>query len=249
MNDDATSRSAFSAPGFLVAAGAVAGLVVLTLVMILGGPDDPPEADAGPGTPPTAPPAQPRTETAVVDDDESVCGLEGTDDERLTSAPDVDTWDFQGTVPYPVSETHGPGATTDRGIRYCFAHSPEGALFAAANALAQASDPAAAQDWARTFLSDGPARDRWIADAADTTDEDGVRFSVAGFRLLAYTGSTARVDLGVAGSVSGSAVHGTFVYELVWRDGDWRLDATAPRPLDYATVPDLAGYITWGAAP
>jgi hypothetical protein len=63
----------------------------------------------------------------------SVCGLEG---EKLsgtvTTAPAAE-WKFQDVYAYPTSTTFGPGETARRATRSCFQHSPEGALFAAAN--------------------------------------------------------------------------------------------------------------------
>lgn len=241
MSPEAAARSPFGRPGFVVAAAAVAGLVVLALVLVLtddDGADAPSDADpvatAGPSGDPDA---------------ESVCGLEGEDlDGRLTSAPDVDAWEYQGTIAYPVSEEYGPADTTAAGVRSCFQRSPEGALLAAANALAQASDAELAPAWADYFLGVGEHRAEWIANAGGSASAEpsGVRLTVAGFRLLDYTGSTARVDLGVDAVTDGARSTNSYVYELVWQDGDWKLDAGAVQPLNHAVVPDLAGYVDWG---
>lgn len=69
---------------------------------------------------------------------------------------------------------------------------------------------------------------------------------IQGFRILAYDGSSARVDVGSRGSVQGQTVTVSGVYELVWQDGDWKLSTDVPEPLNVAAIPDLTGYIAWG---
>ena len=75
-----------------------------------------------------------------------------------------------------------------------------------------------------------------------------MRVEVAGFRLLAYDGQTARVDVAVRGATGGQTVNLSMVYLLVWEGGDWKLSVTDPNaPINVANIPDLAGYISWGA--
>ncbi|WP_139241011.1 hypothetical protein [Actinomyces glycerinitolerans] len=179
----------------------------------------------------------------------SVCGLSGevTEQARLAKAPDVDYWDYQGTVAYPVSEQYGPGATADSGYRYCFQRSPEGAVFAAANALAAASDPETSSAWAYYALSQGEFHDQLMAEVDTPSDSTGVRLEITGFRLLAYDGRSARVDLSASGSAQGSSITASITYSLIWEDGDWKIDASVSAPFDFATIPDASGYIAWGA--
>ena len=67
-------------------------------------------------------------------------------------------------------------------------------------------------------------------------------------KLFPYDGDSARIDVAVRGSASGKTLNLSMVYPLVWEDGDWKLNVTdASAPIDVATIPDLAGYITWGA--
>ncbi|WP_146750806.1 hypothetical protein [Actinomyces sp. Z5] len=186
----------------------------------------------------------------------SVCGLTGevTVQARLAKAPDVDYWDYQGTTAYPVSEQYGPGATADTGYRYCFQHSPEGAVFAAANAVAHgdASDSDIVS-WMTYFLAEGHSREELLSQDVDdnsggTGSTQGTRTQVSGFKLLSYDGQNAKVDVAVTGSVNGQVVYLSMVYELVWEDGDWKLVVDDPvAPINVATIPSVAGYIAMAA--
>ena len=178
----------------------------------------------------------------------SVCGLSGevTEQARLVKAPDVDYWDYQGTTAYPVSEQYGPGATADTGYRYCFQHSPEGAVFAAANAVSQGSDPSTAGVWLDYAVADGPYRDELIADTGSGDAYEHVRMSIIGFRLLEYDGDVARVDIVVRGVVEGTSLTMSGVYQLKWESGDWKISSDVAEPINIASIPDTSGYMLWG---
>ena len=81
-----------------------------------------------------------------------------------------------------------------------------------------------------------------MASASSTS----ARLRIAGFRLLSYDGSSARVDLAVRASADGSDITLSMIYNLVWSDGDWKLSAESESPLDVATIPDVAGYVNFG---
>jgi hypothetical protein len=176
-----------------------------------------------------------------------VCGLDGVKlSGSLNAAPEA-TWAYEGTTGYPTSPTYGPGANDPAGFRYCFQHTPEGALFAAANALAAPTDPTVAAAWAEYFYSPGANRDKLIAETRGSSNSTtGTRLSIAGFRLLSYDGKTAQVDIGGNGSSGGANVTFSAVYSLVWVDGDWKLNSAVAAPFNFASIPNLAGYIAWG---
>lgn len=250
-DEDSQQRSPFTRPGFIAGGLVVALIVVLGIVIgIVNMTNDDPETD------PTAPTSSatdtepPATEEPTEDNAEaSVCGLEGsvTETAQLTAAPDVDEWAYQGTAAYPLSTEFGPAETDESGIRYCFQQSPEGALFAAGNALVQGTDPSSTDAWIDRFLADGPYRDQVMQQTGSSSGgaSTGVRLNIAGFRLLSYDGASARVDIAVNGSADGQSIVGSYVYELVWQEGDWKLSAETPNPFEFATVPDLSGYIAW----
>lgn len=240
MSDEATSQSPFSRPGFLIAAAAVIGIVVVAVALILTNN----RADPAPVVEPSKP-AQSSASPAG-DDDASVCGLEGEVLEgRLTSAPAVDAWEYQLTTAYPVSSEYGPGATSEDGVHHCYQRSPEGALFAATTALAQATDPSIKMAFAEYFVTHGPGRDEFVSAAEEPGDTD-VRLAPAGFRLLAYDGSNARLDIAMTSLMNGNETFASLVYALTWSDGDWKLDSNDPQPASFAAIPDLNGYVPWG---
>ncbi|WP_298325101.1 hypothetical protein [Haloactinopolyspora sp.] len=246
MTEDNEEQSPFTRRGFVAATVVVAVIVVLGVVVGINATRD--QASPSPTTEPTDV-AAPTDEPSPVAGGPSVCGLDGEElgTARLTSAPAVDEWQYQGTVAYPVSAEFGPGETDPAGFRYCFQHTPEGALFAAAYAVGVGTDQPVVPEWIKYFTAPGPYRDQLIQEPANNSESsDDVRLRIAGFRLLAYDGHTARVDVALVGSVQGQTVNMSAVYPLVWSNGDWKVSTDTPEPGSVASIPDLAGYIAWG---
>ncbi|AYD89917.1 hypothetical protein D5R93_07565 [Actinomyces lilanjuaniae] len=258
----AQGRSPLTRPGFIAATALVVVIAVvaaaLALANTMSSREDTAAAEGPASTEATGPVEIPPPSTAGPDHDgtQSVCGLEGevTEQARLSQAPDVDYWDYQGTMAYPVSVEYGPAATDSDGFRYCFQHSPEGALYAAANAVSQGSDPTG--EWLSYVVADGPYRDQLVSDtgtdetdAGTGEDSDETRISIVGFRLLEYEGSTARVDIAGRATVEGQTLTVSGVYELVWQGGDWKLSSEVAEPLTLAEIPDTSGYVIWGEQP
>lgn len=238
--------SPFTRPGFITAAVVVAALVVLGVVVAVNSANNTQGGTALPTSSTTASAVPTVVPTAATTSGKSVCGLKGVERSgRLTAAPAVDSWEYQGATSYPSSKTYGPGKS-DSGFMYCFQQSPSGALFAASYALAAAADPDVSSTWVNYFAAPGPNRDQ-LLQAASSSSTDGVRFRIAGFRLLAYTGTTARVDLAAVASTKGQTIKASFIYDLVWVDGDWKLSTETDSAGAFSTLPDLVGYITWGS--
>lgn len=244
--DTEQQQSPFSRPGFIISAVVVALIVVLGAVIgiVVATRDDPGSAAAPSSSP--APTTAPSSEPSEVAGGASVCGLGDVVLTGSVSTAPAAQWEFQGTTAYPTSPEFGPGESNEQGIRYCFEHSPEGAIFAAANAVVQGSDAATSPDWIAYFLSeDAPDRAQLLSDVAAGTSAS-TRMNVAGFRLLDYAGTSARVDMAVRAVGSGNAVNASAVYDLVWEAGDWKLLPQDPsNPLQMAEIPDTAGYIAW----
>lgn len=250
MAKDDDEQSPWQRPGFIAAA------VLVVVVFLLGvgltifnltrsddqaGTEQTPSASGG---------VESSAATDATSGANSVCGLPGYQSTgRLVVAPEA-TWEYQGTVAYPTSKTYGPQKTSGDSVRYCFQHTAAGALFMAANGLVQATtaDTAIVKAWAEYALSDGPYRATLMEGLnSERTAASDLRMAIAGYRLLAFDGSTARVDLGVTATSQGQTVTGSMVYELIWEDGDWKLNANVAEPFNYSTLPDLAGYISWQA--
>lgn len=245
--DDDTQQNPFTRPGFIVGAVVVAALIVTAIVLTILNLNR--DNDAAPPAPDPSSSATssaaPSPEPSGVAGGASVCGLAGEElSGTVTTAPAAE-WQFQDVYAFPTSPTAGPGETAPEGYRYCFQHSPEGALFAAANVTVIGfSDPSIRASFLEYALTDGPYRDTLLSDVGTGGPSD-VRASIAGFRMLAYDGESARVDVAFTGSSGGQSVNGSLVLELVWNDGDWKLDATNPEPVRTAQLPDLSGYVSW----
>jgi hypothetical protein len=169
---------------------------------------------------------------------------------RVTTAPDVSSWDYQDVFAYPVSATAGPGEVDGTGFRYCYQHTPTGAVFAAANAAITGftTDHALMDGWRGYAFADGAYRDELLAtdNGVQANQEAGaVRAEIAGFKLLAYDGDTARVDVAFTGSSGANTVTGSGVYELIWAEGDWKLNADVREPARISQIPSTAGYVAW----
>lgn len=237
----------FRQRGFVASAAVLAVLVVLGVVItVVTLVDDDSPAAREPGSPSFS--AEP-SETST-DPDASRCGLPGLEKSGTLSAPPKNvTWELVGTVALPSTEEAGPGEVEDSGLRYCYAHTPEGALLMAANTFAwDEADPAAV---VANSIASGPGKA-----AAEAALEDGTAggsdtgsdqlLQIRGFRLLAYNGSSAMVDIVVQAS-PGQFV--SLALELVWEGGDWRLRLSPDGSLfNGKAVPDLTGYIPWAGA-
>lgn len=248
MAEDNEEQSPFTRRGFVAATVVVAVIVVLGLVIVVVNMtrDDPdPTPTSSTSAEPTT--AAPTSEPPEAAGGASVCGLPGEVLEgTLTAAPAAE-WEFQGTTAYPTSAEFGPGETNADGVRYCFQHSPEGAVFAAANAVVQGSDATTSPAWIEYFLSTETPNRSALLDQVAAGSSSSNRMTVAGFRLLAYDGTSARVDVAVQATGSGNTVLASAVYDLVWEAGDWKLlPQDLSNPLRLAEIPDTAGYIAWG---
>lgn len=240
------TRGGFIAAAVVVAVVAVLGIVLAVTTARNSGADDAAPAPAPSVSTGDVTVAPPEPSPSAVAEDGSICGLDGEVlDGTLATAPAAE-WQYQGTTAYPTSTTYGPGETSAEGVRSCFQRSPEGAVFAAANAVAQGAEPESVASWLDYFVAQGPSRDA-VVNAGGAVDTSGARAATRGFRLLSYDGDSARVDVAVQGSTEGQVVNLSMVYDLVWEDGDWKLAVADPSaPIDVATLPDLAGYTSWG---
>ncbi|KJL40883.1 MAG: hypothetical protein CMH84_00710 [Nocardioides sp.] len=242
--DGEKQPSPFTRPGFIAAAGVVALIVVCAIILVIvnlsRGSSAPAPTPTGTSSATTAP------STPAASGDASVCGLGGVElSGTVTAAPDA-TWKYEGTMAYPTSPDYGPGKTDPAGFRYCFQHSPTGALFMAANAFAQGSTGADSKAWSEYVFADGPYRTQLLAQAGTQSSTTGTRSSIQGFRVLNYDGKTASIDLAVSVSTPNGTTTVSGVYSLVWSDGDWKVSTDTATPLDVAPIPNVAGYTSWG---
>jgi hypothetical protein len=244
---DTQPRSPFSRPGF-IASAVVIGVIVLAAIVVLvtsivnGNNGD---VDATP-TPSVSAPTSPSESAEPTEDpaDASVCGLEGFEEESSLDAAPTDEWDLVGTVAAPFDpEGSGPGLVDATGFRSCFAHTAEGALYAASNMLAMGSDARLQPLLADRAAVPGPGRDAAMEAPPSSTQ---FRYQISGYKVT-YTATQATVDLLVTGS-GGELVSVPFL--LQWSEGDWKTVLTddGQQALPSAALQNPGGYTTWAGA-
>lgn len=239
----ANSNSPFRHRGFLIASAVLVVIALLAVIALVSGLFGGGGDDVAPTTAPTSATSEPAAEA---DSDPSVCGLEGYETtSSLTAAPD-NKWELVGTIAVPASEGVGPGVIEDDGFRYCYSHTAEGALFAAANAGALGSD---ATYRARMYelAAPGPGREAAMQQST-SAQSSSARIQYAGFAVLAYDGDSATIDLAINRSSDGQLL--SFPIKLEWAEGDWKLVVTneGQQPLAPSPIESLGGYIPWSGA-
>lgn len=253
-------RSPFTRPGFILAAAVVTAIAVAGVVIAIVGGNHPAHPAADKSLPTVASSVARSTDPATLaptrpaGPSPSVCGLTGTVLSGTVTAPPTTTWRYQGVTAYPTSPTYGPGKTASAGYRYCFQHSPTGAVFAGAsaitNAFAQASKSASAVNaWIDYFAGAGPYRKQFLAQqgGSGSTPPAGEQVAITGFRLLSYTASTATVAIAVSLAGGGHSGLDSFTYALSWQNGDWKIDADTPQAFSSGPLTNLTNYIPWAA--
>lgn len=243
--ENTTDSNPFTKPGFIIAAALVLALIAGAIVIFLlpkgqGNAQPAPAANNGS----TA--ASPTTPAEAAG---SICGLPASSETALGSAP-KSKWELVGRMATPTDpETFGPGVTDGSGFRSCFAHSPTGALYAAANmvALGGLSDGAIQKELIEKLVVPGPGRDAALRDVRTPSSTDSSSIQIRGFVLKAYSTTAAHVDLAFS-TPTGEYGHG--VLPLKWVDGDWKVEISDSGELlnDVAQISDLGEFIPWSGA-
>ncbi|MFE1400360.1 hypothetical protein ACFW53_20705 [Nocardiopsis dassonvillei] len=252
MSDDERPENPLTSKSFLASAGIVSLIAVLGIVVIgvnLISDDEEGEEDNPAAIVEAAPNEDDDPEPAPSDSEASMCGLPGSDETTLDTAPQEVTWEFVGTMRAPENPDAGPGLVADDGFRQCYAHSPTGALLASANMTALGTDPQLVPQMLEELVAEGPGQDVALAivDAeGSAAGPSGARMSIVGFNLMGYGAEHARVDLALEGS---NGVFMSYTVDLKWEDGDWKreLAPTGDSIIPPAQIPDASGYIPWSA--
>lgn len=168
------------------------------------------------------------------------CALPAGSQAIPTTGPDAE-WIPDGYVLIPTSTRFGPAAN---GTAWgCFAHSPTGALFAAANFIDGLSGPDYAA-FARAAAVHNPALTAWVAgenpDAHAQTGGDVAQFS--GFQFVKTSADAITVRV----AAQQGAVTGAWTIALVWDDAarNWKADF-ASSDLTVAEVTNPAAFTSW----
>jgi hypothetical protein len=239
-----TERSPFTKPGFIISAALVVAMLAAVVVIFFlpkgGSTAQPTPASSSAGA--SSAPAKSADAAG-----KSVCGLPSSTETALGTAP-KSKWEIVGKMAAPTDpKTFGPGVTDGDGFRSCFANSPTGALYAAANMIALGSS--GTQDelkLADKLLVPGPGRDAAIkaAKTRSSTAGSGETAQVSGFLLKSYSPAEADVDLAIK-LPNGALAHS--VLSLRWVAGDWKVKASDDGQVfnGVAQLSDLSGFIPW----
>lgn len=238
--ESTTNSNPFTKPGFIIAAALVVALIAAAVVIFLlpkGG-----QGNAQPApTQTSSAPTSPSTSTAS---DKSVCGLPGSKDTALGTAP-KSKWELVGIMAVPTDpSTAGPGTVGKDGLRSCFAQSPTGALYATANIWAASFNGYAKQVYLE-LSADSPTRDKAVQAIREGKDVGGgttPKVQIAGFIIHSYTPEAAVVELAIKSSDGG---YGAFSTSLLWEDGDWKMDVPAAGGNAVRQISDLSSFIPW----
>lgn len=171
----------------------------------------------------------------------------------LPTRPPADvTWQLAGQHSVPVSATAGP-RSVDGGVASGYAHTPEGALVAAAQLAARSAFSAGKESWEPTVQSQfvpGDDRDRLLAalrSAPEQAADPGEVSPLVGYIYQAYTPDTAVIGL-VYRAPGGTARYHVVTTTMQWRDGDWKM--VAPPGGSWLSVnrqaSTLSGVVEWG---
>jgi hypothetical protein len=196
---------------------------------------------------PPAPDATQAVDETVTSSD-SVCGMQTVETtNRLTAAP-TNQWELVGDIAVTAENSNGGPFVVRAGERFCFARTAYGALAAAVNYTAFASeiDPEVLAGLVPMLVAPGPGRDAALA--TPTALPNGALGSpqVAGFAIDAYDTDAAIIDLVWVDADQGGALISSPV-SLQWVEGDWKvvLDDRAQSPLPAAVIDSLDGYLPW----
>lgn len=269
------SSSPWENRGYVASAiviGAVVVCVIVFLVLGRTGGDDQPGAGASPsltespGQPteqpsdePSEPPATPGetpTSTPVtpppVNNAAGGCKAKNPDQRIPRAAPPAVSWQFDTDMLIPLQAQGGPASTDANGLRYCFAHSPTGAVLAAMVTLGQIRNPELTRTVLERRIAPGAGRTKALSEnrtSPTPQKEVGEAPQFTGFKVIDYLPGRAIVTLAVQVDFRSVA---SLPVTLLWQGGDWKVVLQADGSFNGAVAPDilgsLDGYVRFGGA-
>ena len=237
--------SPFARPAFIASAVFLAAVLAGGAWLVLGPrPDAPapapaPTASAAPAAGPAPSPAAPATGT------DSVCGLPAGDQEPPDSALGPATVRVGDGLAVPSVRGVGPGVT--EGVSRCFAHSPTGAVVAAANFIVWLSSNQRLDEVTTTLIAAGADRDRMLAEVRSSWDGSTVpAFAVVGYKVEVRSPDEVLVTI-AASPASDRSRAVAWPLVMVWADGDWKVKPPSNGRWGQTAVTGVSGFIPWGA--
>jgi hypothetical protein len=263
-DDDNREPSFWEGRGVIASAiviGAVAVCVVVWLVVGggRGAPSSQPSVTptvVPPTEQPTAPPATPGEPTRTPVTPPPANGPGGckarSPDQRIPRvAPPAVSWQFETDMLIPLQQQGGPATTDQNGLRYCFAHSPTGAVLAAMVTLGQIRNPDLTEAVLQRRIATGPGRTRALSQArsSPTPRNSDPTGQFTGFKVIDYLPSRAIISVAVQIDYRSVA---SLPVTLLWSGGDWKVLLQADGSFNGDVAPDvlqsLDGYVRFGGA-
>lgn len=208
-----------------------------------GDPATPDPTESTPTKRPTKPPEGPPP-----------CRRPATE-EGLSEAPAGVSWDFEDGMLVPYRDTLGAGLSYDDGVKYCFHHSPAGAVVASLTTLAQAQDPRHIISVVQRRVLPGVGQRLALAEArrslaSPTPDPDRNTIGqgqYVGYKVVDYTPT--RAILNIALQVDPDHIGG-ITTAVVWSGGDWKIQLRGDGQLgpDPDVLASLDGYVRFRGA-
>lgn len=177
----------------------------------------------------------------------SVCGLTAREDKvgkLATEAPKTEWESLGNALVTKKNETHGPGVVEEDGFRYCYARTPEGALYSITNAATlMGSSPDIAKKAIDTYVVDGDAKQKMLQVAESPSSNSGPA-DIRGYRYDAYNGTTATVTL----LLQKAGNFGAVTADATWSNGTWQIKPAGDGHIVYnrQAVQNEAGFVLWG---
>lgn len=227
---------------------AIGAVVVLGVVVALGiwlavTADDDQVTTASRSSTSVAPAAS--TPTTVGTSGGATCPELATNTEIPTAPPKAE-WRIVYTVALPFSTSVGP-AVTEGDVARCFAHSPEGALFAAKHIGIRAIAARDGESVVRGQTVPGTGQEALIGALQRrgwSPARPGELCQSAGFNFSSYTPERAVISI-ASRCQTGLQLTQTTV---VWSDGDWRAELQPDGSFSPfgSALPSLRGLVAWG---
>lgn len=164
-------------------------------------------------------------------------------------------WDCQAQLSTDTSSV--ADERRDSGLRVGYAHSEAGSLMAAAT-YAMALDPSMSEEAAENVevgIAEGPNRDRIeekaqrIRDGVEEGDDGSASASstLIGYSQDHYTDESASYQLIYSlPSDNGLTIKAAMQVDVVWEDGDWKLDPASGTELMTSDQYQGQPYVEWG---
>ena len=270
-DDDDAGKSPWENRGFVASAIVIGAVVVCVIVFLVLGrtggdqpgagstptpslteptdlpSDQPSEPPATPGDDPSSTPVTPPPVNNAV----GGCKAKNPDQRIPRTAPPAVSWQFETDMLIPLQAQGGPATTDANGLRYCFAHSPTGAVLAAMVTLGQIRNPDLTKAVLQHRIVPGAGRTRALNEnrTSPTPRNTGDVSQFTGFKVVDYL--PARAIVAVAVQVDFRSV-ASLTLTLMWQGGDWKVVLQPDGSFNGDVAPDilgsLDGYVRFGGA-